>query len=127
MAPGYTSYSIPGHLTPYGAFHEPPNQNEVGPNAGAWNTPAQPQSPDPAVATAIGAQPQGLHPMIQQALAHIQSMGLGNDDRSISPQGLGLHPQLDRFHAIHASQELAARMAELTQRSLASNQYRGRH
>lgn len=99
------SYTVPPQLTPYGAFHEAPGQDELGPNAGVWGSP-----------------PSTLHPMIQAALDKVRSA-----PAQVSENGLGMHPQIDRFHAIHASQALAALMAGLTQRTLARNQYLGRH
>jgi hypothetical protein len=62
-----------------------------------------------------------LHPLIQQALQHVRMMGQPRDNMVMN---LGLHPQVDRYHAINASHELASRMAELTSRSL--NRNRGR-
>lgn len=116
------SFTGPPPMTPYGNFHEAPNQDELGPNAGQW--PAQAPAPplDPAVATAMGVPHPQLHPLIQHAMSQIRPAPEQRPEH-----GLGFHPQLDRFHGIHASQNLAALMAQLSARSLKRNQYGGRH
>lgn len=121
---GPQSTTIPAQLTPYGQYHESGSMDELGPNANAWGR-------DPIehnVSAIPGATPAGLHPMILAALNHVRSMGMGETPgHAPTSLGIGIHPQVDRFHQIQASHHLATLMAQLSQRSLLRNQYGGRH